>query len=188
MIKDMYAVMGRINDIQKRFGTMRHNVSAQEKKTTTFEQTMEMVNAKNSSEKISLEKPAVHDINRIADHYARVNKISPDLVKAVIAQESAYNHKAVSPKGARGLMQLMPSVIKDMHVKDPFAPEENIRAGVGYLKSLLDKYNGDYKKALAAYNAGPAVVDKKGGVPPYPETKEYIRKVIDSYLENSNDQ
>ena len=82
-------------------------------------------------------------------------------------------------------MQLMPSVISDMGVEDPFDPAENINAGVGLLKDLLTEYNGDYSKALAAYNAGRKAVNESGGVPDYPETRQYVKKVIESYVKNS---
>jgi soluble lytic murein transglycosylase-like protein len=82
-------------------------------------------------------------------------------------------------------MQLMPAVLDEMGVADPFSPEENIRAGVGVMKRLLEKYDMDYRKALAAYNAGERAVDEHGGVPPYGETAEYVNRVISSYLKNS---
>ncbi len=185
MIKDMYAVMNRISDIKKRFGVMRHNEKTSPEKTeASFQKTLDAVQkSSNSQDKISAVDSRAK-INNLVDRYSAQNRISPELVKAVITQESGYNSKAVSPKGAKGLMQLMPTVLRSMNVQDPFAPDENIRAGVGYLKGLLDKYHGDYKKALAAYNAGPGAVDREGGVPEYKETKEYVQKVISSYLEN----
>ena len=92
---------------------------------------------------------------------------------------------AVSSKGAKGLMQLMPTTIKELGISNPFSVHENILGGVSVLKRLLEKYDWDYKKALAAYNAGETVVDKEGGVPRYNETQNYIKKVINAYLENS---
>ena len=82
-------------------------------------------------------------------------------------------------------MQLMPSVARGLGVEDPFSPEENINAGVGIVKHLLEKYSGDYKKALAAYNAGEGAVDRNGGIPPITETREYVQKVIRDYMKNS---
>jgi soluble lytic murein transglycosylase len=102
----------------------------------------------------------------------------------VIRAESDYNPEAVSPRGAQGLMQLMPSVAKSYGLSDPFSPEDNVRAGTALLGELLNEYDGDYKLALSAYNAGPAAVKSHDGVPDYPETKNYIKKVIDSYLKN----
>ena len=110
--------------------------------------------------------------------HASQRGIRPDLVRAVIQVESAFNPRAVSPKGAMGLMQLMPATVKQFGVIDPFNPAENIRAGVSYLRQLLDRYDHDEQLALAAYNAGPAAVDKHGSkVPPYKETQNYVLKI-----------
>lgn len=115
----------------------------------------------------------------IRQHASRQG-IRPDLVRAVIQVESAFNPQAVSPKGAMGLMQLMPATAKQFGVVDPFNPAENIRAGVTYLRQLLDKYNDNEQLALAAYNAGPGAVDKYGSkVPPYRETQNYVQKIAD---------
>jgi soluble lytic murein transglycosylase-like protein len=127
----------------------------------------------------------VDDITRLARDAAVRNGVPEDLVLSVIKAESNFNPNAVSPKGAKGLMQLMPSMVQSLGVKDPYSPEENIDAGVGLLRSLLDRYNGDYRKALAAYNAGDGAVQKNGGVPPYRETQDYVKKVISYYLQNS---
>jgi soluble lytic murein transglycosylase-like protein len=110
--------------------------------------------------------------------HATQRGIRPDLVRAVIQVESAFNPRAVSPKGAMGLMQLMPATAKQFGVIDPFSPAENIRAGVSYLRQLLDRYDHDEQLALAAYNAGPGAVDKYGSkVPPYKETQNYVLKI-----------
>ena len=113
----------------------------------------------------------------IAEH-ASLNGVRPDLVRAVMQVESAFNTYARSPKGALGLMQLMPATLKEYGVRNPFSPTENVRAGVAYLRSLLDRYQNDETLALAAYNAGPTAVDKHGeSVPPYRETKNYVKQV-----------
>ncbi len=105
-------------------------------------------------------------------------EIEPELINAVIKTESNGNHRAVSNKGAMGLMQLMPSTANDMNVINPFNPEENIEGGTKYLRQLLEKFNGDLTLALAAYNAGPKTVEKYGNVPPIPETRQYVKKII----------
>ena len=110
--------------------------------------------------------------------HASQQGLRPELVRAVIQVESAFNPRAVSPKGAMGLMQLMPATARRFGVIDPFNPAENIRAGVSYLRQLLERYDQNEQLALAAYNAGPAAVDKYGSsIPPYKETQNYVRKI-----------
>jgi transglycosylase-like protein with SLT domain/uncharacterized protein DUF4124 len=113
----------------------------------------------------------------IAEH-ARLNGVRSDLVRAVVQVESAFNPYAVSPKGAVGLMQLMPATAQHFGVANPFNPTENVRAGVAYLRQLLDRYEDNEPLALAAYNAGPAAVDRHGQrVPPFVETRQYVERV-----------
>ena len=114
----------------------------------------------------------------LIEEHATLNSVSPDLVRAVIQAESAFDPRARSSKGAMGLMQLMPATAAEFGVIDPYSPVENIRAGVKYLKQLLDSYAGKVELALAAYNAGPGAVKKYGGtVPPYRETRNYVAKI-----------
>ena len=114
----------------------------------------------------------------IIDREATKQKVDAGLVRAVVEAESAYSPCAVSPVGAMGLMQLMPATAESLQVTDPYDPNQNITAGTQYLKQMLERYGGDIAKALAAYNAGPARVDAAGGVPPIPETQEYVRKIM----------
>jgi hypothetical protein len=109
------------------------------------------------------------------------NHIDPALVKAVIKAESNYNKNDISSKGACGLMQLMPETSKNLGVKKIFSPEENIKAGTRFLKYMIDAFDGDIEMGLAAYNAGASTVKRYGKVPPYKETKGYIKNVIRYY-------
>jgi hypothetical protein len=114
----------------------------------------------------------------LIDERATAHGIRPELVRAVIQVESGFNPRARSPKGAMGLMQLMPGTAAELGVGNPFDPEQNIRGGVAYLRSLLDQFEGNEELALAAYNAGPNAVSRYGhNVPPYRETRDYVEKV-----------
>jgi soluble lytic murein transglycosylase-like protein len=104
--------------------------------------------------------------------------VPAELVRSVMRQESGFHPCAVSPKGAAGLMQLMPETAAELGVRDPFNPEENVSAGVRFLKLLLNRYDGDVPLALAAFNAGPSRVDKEKAIPPFQETIQYIRDVL----------
>jgi soluble lytic murein transglycosylase-like protein len=108
--------------------------------------------------------------------------VEPALVKAIIKAESNFNHRAVSRKGAKGLMQLMPATASYLQVRDSFHPENNIEGGVKYVRYLLNFFNGNLPLALAAYNAGENAVLRYGGIPPYRETQTYVRRVL-SYLD-----
>jgi soluble lytic murein transglycosylase len=111
---------------------------------------------------------------------SRTHGVPAALVKAVIAAESSFDPGALSPKGAMGLMQLMPATAEDLGVDEPFHDEQNVQGGTRYLRWLYERY-GDWLRTLAAYNAGPEAVDRYEGVPPYRETREYVRRVLSYY-------
>lgn len=122
-------------------------------------------------------RPSEYDT--LIRQHATAQGVRPDLVRAVIQTESAFDPYARSAKGALGLMQLMPATASELGVSDPFDPAENIRGGVQYLRRLLDRYDNNETLALAAYNAGPSAVDRYGTVPPYRETRSYVTRIQD---------
>lgn len=113
-------------------------------------------------------------------YYCRHYRLDPNLIRAMVEVESGFSMQAVSPKGAEGLMQIMPGTGRDLGLVNPFDGAQNLEAGIRYFKALLDDF-GDIRLALAAYNAGPARVAKAGGVPDIPETKAYVEKVLALY-------
>ena len=124
--------------------------------------------------------PRTRVYDRLIAEAAANDNVPAALVKAVIAAESGFDSQAVSHKGAQGLMQLMPDTAASVGVKNPFEPAQNVRGGTTYLRSMIDRY-GDLGRAIAAYNAGPTVVDKYGGIPPYTETRAYVDRVLTYY-------
>ncbi|MFN3739090.1 MAG: transglycosylase SLT domain-containing protein [Thermodesulfovibrionales bacterium] len=132
----------------------------------------------------STKKSTPPTYQRLVYEIASEYSLDPTLIKAVITAESNWDPFAISKKGAMGLMQLMPSTAQALNVKNPYDPEENIRAGIRYLKYLLNKFNGDLVLAIAAYNAGPSIVERFGKIPPINETLQYVKKVL--YLSGYN--
>jgi soluble lytic murein transglycosylase-like protein len=126
-------------------------------------------------------EPATGDLRELAAAAARRHGLDPDLVVAVVSVESAFRPQAVSPKGAQGLMQLMPRTAQSLGVTNPLDPAQNLDGGARHLGQLLELYDGDLVRALAAYNAGQGAVERHGGVPPYRETRTYVKKVLDRY-------
>jgi len=112
---------------------------------------------------------------------ARYYSLPPELVKAVVAAESSFEPAAVSPAGAKGLMQLIPKTARAMQVAEIFAPRDNVFGGTRYLRLMANRFNGDVRLAVAAYNAGPRAVERNGGVPPFQETQTYVKRVLKLY-------
>ena len=125
------------------------------------------------------------EIEQLVQSNAATWQVDPALVRAVMANESGFNPKATSKTGAQGLMQLEPDTATSLGVNDAYDPEQNVWGGTRYLRGLLDRFGGDITKAVAAYNAGPAAVEKYGGVPPYAETQSYVKSVLGSYQKYS---
>jgi len=128
----------------------------------------------------SEQNPHSHRYDELIVEAAHRHGVPPALVKAVIRRESNFNPSAQSRKGAEGLMQLMPETARAMGVTNSFHVEQNVNAGTAYLKQLIDRY-GNWRYALAAYNAGPSAVESYQGIPPFPETQEYVRRVLQYY-------
>jgi hypothetical protein len=120
-------------------------------------------------------------VNEVVNSASATFHLDPDLVNSVIHAESGFNSHAISPKGARGLMQLMPGTAGQLGVHDAFDPQANVDGGSRYLRELLERYNFDLVKALAAYNAGPERVDQYQGVPPFRETRAYVARIVHEY-------
>jgi Transglycosylase SLT domain len=128
-----------------------------------------------------LEKLKPQELNEVINSISDQHHLDPDFISSVIHAESGFNQHAVSPKGAQGLMQLMPGTASKLGVSNAFDPRANVEGGTRYLSELLERYNFDVVKALAAYNAGPLRVQQYGGVPPYYETRTYVARIVRDY-------
>lgn len=129
----------------------------------------------------SLEQGNSRRFDRIIREASKIHGISEPLLRAIIKAESNFNPRAVSKKGAKGLMQIMPKNFNTLNIRNPFNPRENIMGGAKYFKILHTRYNGKLPLVLAAYNAGPNMVDKYKKIPPFPETQNYVKKVMKYY-------
>jgi len=169
---------------EKLQGTTRLYLSADPSSGFVDVPTEEIVSVER--QEIPLPPPATavatrEEVERWVNSASDQHRVDPDLIRSVIKAESGFNSRAVSPKGAQGLMQLMPETASQLGVKDPLAPGENVEGGTRYLRDLLVLYNNDMAKALAAYNAGPQRVAQYHGVPPYRETHAYVARVIKDF-------
>ncbi len=133
--------------------------------------------------KVSRQQLDRKTLHRLAERLGKRHSVDPHLIRAVIKVESDYDPKVVSRAGAQGLMQIMPETQKDLGLENPFDPVENMDAGVRYLRMMLDRFK-DIRLALAAYNAGPAAVEKYDGIPPFAETRKYVTNVLTQYRNN----
>jgi hypothetical protein len=156
-----------------------------ESRTTASQPSASLTNAPNQpvDQDQSLDPMGPARLESIVNEAAERNNLDPALVKAVIGTESGWNPGAISPKGALGLMQLEPETAGRFGVSNAFDPVQNVNGGTRYLRSLLDRYNGDLEKSLAAYNAGEGAVERYGGVPRYRETRAYVQKVTNAYFQ-----
>lgn len=174
-------VLNRIRVIEQTFSIKPGRRAGESQKTfadVLQEETKQAKVMPDSSGKLTAEVGGIKSmIERAAHKYG----VDPKLADAVAKTESNYSINAVSEAGAVGVMQLMPETAASLGVKDPYDPRENIEGGVKYIKQMLTAFDGNVSKAVAAYNAGPQAVKKYNGIPPYSETKNYVKKVLDLY-------
>jgi len=170
----------RISSIESNFNKLFVDKTDRAQEAEDFKKILES----KLDNKIALNCPPDNEgrgIDDLVRKYAGDHGLDPDLIRAIIKQESDFNPKATSKCGAMGLMQLMPATAKGLGVVDAYDPEQNIKGGVKYLSDMLNRFNYDTKKALAAYNAGPGAVERYGAIPPYPETQNYVKVVLENY-------
>jgi hypothetical protein len=156
------------------------NVSAEIKLEDEIKTNPEIKEAIELKSKIDLKAQSAN-VDELIETFSEKYNIDSDFIKAIIKQESGFNAKATSKKGAMGLMQLMPKTAESLGVVDAYNPSQNIEGGVKYLKGLLEKFDNNQELALAAYNAGPNAVKKYGGIPPYKETQNYVKAIMGTY-------
>lgn len=177
-ISGIEVTLQRIQSIERNFQTLMGNTQRPKIVDSDFQNILDAVieNPANTAE-----KPSNQSIDELISKYSEKNGLDEKFVKALIRQESGFQPNAKSHAGAMGLMQLMPGTAKELGVTDAFNPEQNIMGGTKYIGNLLKQYGGNKELALAAYNAGPGAVKKYGGIPPYTETQNYVKKVLSNY-------
>lgn len=156
---------------------------------TLFEKLLSQIETKGQNNESTLTasgEPVSGDFSSLINQAAQKYNVDPGLVQAVIKAESNFNPNAVSSAGAQGLMQLMPSTASWLGVSNSLDPAQNIEGGTRFLSQLIDRYNGNVRLAVAAYNAGPGAVDKYNGIPPYQETQTYVNRVL-GYFNSGNE-
>ena len=173
-LSSLNVTLQRINTIEKQIQSLDSFAKAPD---ADFQKILnnKVENTKNPT------KTSRAEIDNLITKYADKNGLDEDFVKAVINQESGFNPNATSHCGAMGLMQLMPATAQGLGVTNAYDAEQNIEGGTKYLKGLMDRFGNDKQLALAAYNAGPNAVKKYGGIPPYAETQNYVKKVLSKY-------
>lgn len=178
-LENLQSTLQRIADIESRLGSLLPNVKPSVPEgTPSFDQALGQAMDQTLDSNAAAPVPAA--LSGLIDDQAQATGLDGDLLKAIIKNESNFNPRAVSPVGAQGLMQLMPGTAAELGVTNSFDPAQNIAGGAKYLKNLLNKYHS-VPQAVAAYNAGPGAVDKYNGIPPYKETTQYVKKVMQSY-------
>jgi soluble lytic murein transglycosylase-like protein len=177
-LENLQSTLQRIAEIRGRFEPAPAMPVQTDKSADTFNNAL--------TQAMDSAVPAPAELEMMIQNQASKQGVDANLLKAVIKNESNFNPKAVSSVGAQGLMQLMPATAAGLGVENSFNPAQNIEGGAKYLKNLLQKYDQSVPKALAAYNAGPGAVDRYDGIPPYKETTQYVRKVMNSYQAYQN--
>lgn len=172
-ISGLEITLQRISNIERQFQALTGEKTAPDK---DFQSILDASMRVGAGEDVSKE-----EINNLIEAYSQKNGLDSDFVRAVVKQESGFNEKATSHCGAAGLMQLMPGTAKSLGVVNPYDAEDNIKGGTKMLAGLLKTYGGNKELALAAYNAGGGAVKKYGGIPPYQETQNYVKNVLNIY-------
>jgi len=181
MLENVQAVLNRINSIRNKINTIRktpESINIKKKYSSKSNKSVKSFGSELNKKINNITKK--DEINQKIASYSKEYNIDPNLIRAIIKVESDFDPFAKSSKGAMGLMQLMPDTAASLGIKNAFDIDENIKGGISYLSKLI-KNHSSLDEALAAYNAGPGAVSKHNGIPPYKETKDYIKKVLEIY-------